>query len=396
MNSLLYVLGGDGRPVAGWNDGKPLLVQDTSFPDDPRAETPRLRDRIVSSPALGDLNGDGVPDIVVGTNENYEDFGRLYAIDGKAAKVLPGWPISLSSKYILPMIGSGCPNAPALADLDGDRVPEILISGIAGPMRAFSAGGKLFKSADFGGSFSNSLTTFGAQSDAHENITVTIISNPSIGDLDEDGVLDVVMPTAGIGNALGMANGGIRKDSEHHVSAWDSRTGLFKSGFPRRIEDYQFFNSAAIADIDDDGRVEVIEGSGGYWVHAFRVDGSEPAGWPKFTGGWITSTPAVGDMDGDGTLEVALPTRDGFVWAWHTRGKTDGRIDWPGFHRDNGNTGNFATALDQGRGPGSGGTMGGDCSCAVGGRGGAGWLWGLAAMAAWLVAASRRRRMPRE
>ena len=52
--------------------------------------------------------------------------------------------------------------------------------------------------------------------------------------------------------------------------------------------------------MDGDGAHEVLLGSGGYLLHAFQRGGGEAAGFPKFTGGWIFSAPAVGDLDGDG------------------------------------------------------------------------------------------------
>ena len=73
----------------------------------------------------------------------------------------------------------------------------------------------------------------------------------------------------------------------------------------------------AIADIDGDGKNEILSGSGVYLVTAFRADGSQPTGWPKNTGGWVVATPAVGDLEGDGNLDVVALTREGWLWAWH-------------------------------------------------------------------------------
>ena len=53
-------------------------------------------------------------------------------------------------------------------------------------------------------------------------------------------------------------------------------------------------------------------------LHAFREDGSEPAGWPKQTGGWLLAAPSVGDVDGDRRLEVVAVTREGFLFVWDT------------------------------------------------------------------------------
>lgn len=74
-------------------------------------------------------------------------------------------------------------------------------------------------------------------------------------------------------------------------------------------------------------------------LHAFGASGLEPAGWPKLTGGWMTATPAVGDLDGDGSVEVVASTREGWVFVWRTNGSTAGNSEWWTFHHDEWNSG---------------------------------------------------------
>ena len=57
--------------------------------------------------------------------------------------------------------------------------------------------------------------------------------------------------------------------------------------FPRKMDDMQFLGSPGIADVDGDGHADVIQGSGGVSGARLRADGAEPAGWPKFTHGWM-------------------------------------------------------------------------------------------------------------
>ena len=54
-------------------------------------------------------------------------------------------------------------------------------------------------------------------------------------------------------------------------------------------------------------------------------------------------------------------TRNGWMYAWHTTGKASGRIDWPSYHHDLQNTGNFGTPLDEGT------RASGGCGCDLGG-----------------------------
>ncbi len=114
------------------------------------------------------------------------------------------------------------------------------------------------------------------------------------------------------------------------------------------LDDFTFFNSQAVADLNGDDYPEVITGTGGYFVHAYDACGREPAGFPKFTGQWIIPTIALGDLDGDKKLEMVTGTRDGWIYAWHTEGTESSIIEWESFHHDNHNSGNLETPLAQG------------------------------------------------
>jgi hypothetical protein len=370
FDGQVYAWRGDGTRLPGW----PLAVADPERPDDPRDREPRQRARILSTPAAGDLNGDGVPDLVLATNEQYGPTGRVYALDGRGAsapkRILPGWPVTVSTQDILPVVGRGVPNAPALGDVDGDKVPEVFICGIAGGLDILRADGTSYKVVP-----SLNKQAFGRDSDAREFATLPFIASPALGDLDGDGRPEAVLPTVGANTALSMQQKYMRLDGEHHLSAWDLATGKQKPGFPRVIEDYTFFLNPILVDIDADGDRDVIAGSAGYFVHAWDADGNEARGFPKLTGGWIASTPTVGDLDGDGRIELAAITRNGWLFVWKTRGRAKGRMAWDSFHHDARNTGNLAEPLDQGgdefdpQGPPDPPVVdeAGGCSCQLGG-----------------------------
>ena len=96
------------------------------------------------------------------------------------------------------------------------------------------------------------------------------------------------------------------------------------------------------ADLDDDGKDELVVGTSNGLVHAFRADGSELPGWPvhttvddvyrgdpAYSSGEITTpvysavlrSPAVGDLDRDGELEVVVPDFMGRVSVFDRHGK---------------------------------------------------------------------------
>ena len=166
-----------------------------------------------------------------------------------------------------------------------------------------------------------------------------------MGDLDGDGVPEVINGGLDPEFGFGIVTDGRRREFDHMLGAWNVETGMFVKGFPRQVEDIQFFMNPAVADIDDDGQPEVIGGSGGFLLHAFNYRGEEPEGWPKNTAGWITSSPAVHDLDGDELLEVVTATRSGFLFAWNTSGSLYGDVQWSSFHHDSRNSGNFHVDL---------------------------------------------------
>lgn len=362
LDAHIYVWHHDGSPAAGF----PVLL---SAGDQRR--------RIIQTPAVGDLDGDGQLEIAVGTNEDYDGRGRMYALEGDGT-MMPGWPRTLTTASVLPFVGNGLPNSPAIGDFDGDGKDDIVNSGIVGLPTMIRGDGTLI------GTVSNA--EYGPSSNSDDIPSFVAIANGSVGDLDGDGVLDVIWGGAGIGFAEAFASSGSRVDFDHHVSAWNSKTLQYLPGFPQRADDHQFFMNPAIADVDGDGKPEVLSGSGGYYLRAWNHLGEQPAGWPKFTGGWVISSPAVGDLDGDGTLSVAVANREGYLYVWKTEGTTSGRIDWASFHHDDHNSGNFGHPIGFGAGPGDGGS--GGC-CEAGGARSTGSTLVLMGL---VVLALRRRR----
>ena len=63
--------------------------------------------------------------------------------------------------------------------------------------------------------------------------------------------------------------------------------------------------------------------------------------WSFSTGGGVSSSPAIGDIDGDGKLDVIVGSGDTKVYAIKTGGgvPSDELLPWPKFRRDRYNTG---------------------------------------------------------
>lgn len=330
--------------------------------------------KIVATPTLADLDGDGLPEIVVGTNDHYREIpnwaaddiflwpfgqfnfradligsgnGRLFALDWNAAaghvQDLPGWPVPIGVfvAELLPYVGEGIPTSAAAGDVDGDGVPEIAIFSTAGPAYLLRADGSSVYGHDAQGRPRTlGSTSRGALSNVADWPVMAAAGLPSMGDLDGDGDLDLVAPAVGLGRALDILLTGEQVVSDDAIQAWDLATGTALPAFPRRVEDLQFITNPTLVDIDGDGSLEILSGNGMGVLHAFGPLGTEPPGWPKHTGQWIIDAPATGDVDDDGLLEVAITTREGDLWVWDTLAPADSRRAWWSQHHDEWNTGN--------------------------------------------------------
>jgi hypothetical protein len=118
--------------------------------------------------------------------------------------------------------------------------------------------------------------------------------------------------------------------------SWDStglyvfdKAGQLRPGFPFKIAD-PIWSSAAIGDLNGDGHMEMAFGSNGNNLYILRENGQEwidgdnnPATkgvFKKFPQAVNYGTPALADIDGDGQLDIIYGSFDGKLNAWHSNG----------------------------------------------------------------------------
>jgi hypothetical protein len=105
-------------------------------------------------------------------------------------------------------------------------------------------------------------------------------------------------------------------------------SGNIVSGWPVNGE-YEFSESSVVGDIDGDGRMEIIDGHRYPGeVYAWKEDGSLMPGWPKEVQGssYIRGL-ALGDLDKNGKSDV-LATDSMYVYIWKGDG-TNFNSAWP-------------------------------------------------------------------
>lgn len=336
MDGYIYQWHHDGSVVAGW----PVPIVSLGPASNPF-------NRVVSSVAVGDVDGDGRPDVIAGSNEAASSqYAQLFAIHGdgldhEGGAYLDGFPTYVFAGYteILPVVGEGMPTSPALADLDGDGDLEIGANAIADPGVIWDGTGEEWLN------LRSSVQAFGPGNNTNESALLQMMNNGAFADLDLDGRPEWLNGAIGLSFGGAFLNDGNRTDFDHLFGAWELGTGAFLPGFPQVVEDLQFFMNPAVADLSGDGWPEVVTTSGGYLVHAWDKDGVEAPGFPRSVRGWAVASPLIEDINEDGFLDLIVATRAGYVFRFETRGPASGVLQWPTFHHDNHGTGSLATPL---------------------------------------------------
>jgi hypothetical protein len=276
-------------------------------------------DTVFSSPALADLDGDGRTDFVIGTDAS------------------PGGPVDHRGGVLRALRGDGSQiwearvdeiirSSPVVGDIDGDGQPEVVVgtgdywSRQPGSttrdhtrLFAFERDGRLRWAVDTGGS---------------------TIAAPALADVTGDGRLDVVIGTG----TRRAPNGG-------RVRAYDGTDGRLVLDTPGAERPEDIIGGVSTADVDGDGRQDVFTPTGS---GVYLRSGADGAMLASFNVGQVAyqGTPAVGDVDRDGRLDVLLagttPGGTGILERWELRG-TAGRVgatSWPMARHDARRTGN--------------------------------------------------------
>jgi hypothetical protein len=314
LDGHLHVWRGDGTELPGF----PVELTSPLQPDQ--------RAKSVSNPAVGDIDGDGRPEIVVGSNGLREDLASAYAVRAEGNRhpdgpFLPGWrPYEISGvrAELLPTLGHGMQMGPLLVDADDDGDDEVVLYAVTGGAAA------LVDQTPDGPRVLRSYSMKPGPDSDFEGVTfVAGTGSPLLADTDGDGGAEFYAPLLSFRLLTLRAKPGIPLEMPLALGGWeigaapgDDRMVPMIPDFPRRMEDLMIFAQPAAADVDGDGEQEVLMGSGGYLLHAFRRGAGEPPTYPRFTGGWIFSPPATGDLDGDGTDELVTVTREGYLFAW--------------------------------------------------------------------------------
>ena len=274
------------------------------------------------SAAVGDIDNDGLPEIVFGTYFNDEHIYALNAEDGSmlwnyntggcndASPAIADVDGDDSLEVVVPAsspyhvycfkgtngaiewdVSTGYPNCidspPAVADVDNDGRPEIILGAWYG--NVFALNGE-----------DGSIAW-------HVNVGTNsyIQSGPNIVDLDRDGDLDVFVA---------------QWSGDYRVYALDGANGstVWSSGVPQD----HMYHGGSFADIDDDGWPEVVIGC--YDNHLYVFNDDSTLNWSTLAPYYIGAPTSIADLNNDGWLEIIFVTynqvrvqsHDGSTMLW--------------------------------------------------------------------------------
>ena len=321
---------GDGDIDLLWGDffeeGLLLIANTDRCPSFSLRSTPvrfPVADPVLTSgynaPTVGDIDGDGDADVVMGViggafNPSRTSIDNLFLMEQSA----PG-SYRIATSRLIPTIDVGSEAKPTLGDLDGDGDLDLLVGNKLATDDNTTATLTWFENTGTAGS--PVFTERGLLP-----IRGTFSYSPVITDLDGDAKPDLVIGTWN-DRVQWWTNRGTAAAPQWEMV--DSALVTLTRGS----------NAApAVADLDGDGDLDLLVGESSGQVNLYRNVGTPTA--PRFE--LVTddiegmdigrrSAPVLADLDGDGRPDLLLGSEDGILQRWWNRTSPGGAI---AFERD--------------------------------------------------------------
>ncbi|MDO9067248.1 MAG: FG-GAP-like repeat-containing protein, partial [Deltaproteobacteria bacterium] len=342
---VLIIPGNDGKIYALMSNGHGLFNRDTTLilPGSDtvkiRAEFAKVSGNIYSSPAVGDVNKDGRPEVFVSsaysmTKGNVSGFGfnsqavqdtsvngSIYSIT--RAVPLAGWTDST---------GGPVYSSPTLADINGDDTLEVMVACDDKMLYAWHHDGRRVlgfpKDLTMETRSTPSATELYANSPGSE---VVVLSGDSrVFALADSGLdlpgfpaltpwVDWVSASTAIGDINRDGNPEIVACPKNQITILD-KMGRTVSGWPV-LHDQTAIASPALGDLDGDGYLEIVTAIGTK-VYAYNYNGTLISGFPQVISESLAvqSSPVIADVDNDGLPEIVIGSPDGRVYAFNGDG----------------------------------------------------------------------------
>jgi hypothetical protein len=339
----LHVWKPSGKKLSGW----PVEVK---LPDgyQPKSGYFTVQDhKLDAPPAIGDLDGDGKPEIV--ERSQYTDLTgdgvvpapyshvHAYEPDGTA---VPGFPISalgLIGYYgsAQEFITEGV-SIPTLADVNGDGADEIAFApGIFSQTYLYDGNGS--EMGAYGPFPTGGVQIFTGGTNAildvlagnlPDDTPVNFTTAGAFGKLGATGLNYAEPGSGGASVAASLLLTGSGVNVTNYERAFNAQSGAVTPGFPVKLQGLDFLGTPIFADVTGDGKAEILNAADSAALQGFTDTGTSPPGFPKYTGGWVVFAPAVGDINSNGKSDLVAMSREGYLYVWRTKGDPTGNDEW--------------------------------------------------------------------
>lgn len=269
----------------------------------------------VSSPLAYDLNRDGRKEIIIGSFD-----GNCYVLDD-SLRTISGWPQSARGGFF---------SSPTIWNVDREGAPEIFIGGNDGLLHGWRY--EATNASGFPIQIENQIWSSPV---IIADSLIAIGGEEKMFVFDRNGHAATGWPqsmrgwasasSAWSNDLLVITTLTRGETSRGYLYAWHL-TGELYAGFPLHLK-MDADSSPSLADLDQDGAVEIVVGDDAGLLHAFRMTGNELPNFPRVIGEAVQASPAIADINDDGVLDIVIGTTDGALHVWNALG--DCMLGWP-------------------------------------------------------------------
>ncbi len=322
---ILYDLDADGRLeviTVGLDDYLRVYNHDGTPFENLQARVLGFGDGTSATPAIGDIDGDGDPEIIV-AGDDQNDRNAAIKVFAKTGELLQSYPLSggaLASAKATPFIFD------VIKYLDGVQHPgkEILYRDGDGQVHVLMWIGNGLTDV-----YSTQITELQtAINTQNKDRYGAYLATPSIAVRALNNEETLVVSSSTDGRVYRWTITSSPSAPENMIT----HTPL-PSNNPGEEE---FYSTARVDDVDGDGILEVVAASNMGYVYLWSLEnnGALRTGWPQVMSQSSSSTPVTADLNGDGLKEIVAGCDSGEVFAWDLSGnlitgwpvQTDGDI----------------------------------------------------------------------